>query len=62
VGARRCHPPILAEIPSRLGRHVTGLLARWGVELRLSTRLVQVAGFYIDSSGNIHGFERSPAR
>src|SRR5436190_272476 len=36
-------PQILAEIPSRLGRHVTGLLARWGVELRLSTRLVRVA-------------------
>jgi NADH:ubiquinone reductase (H+-translocating) len=34
-------PQILADIPSRLGRYVTGTLTRWGVELRLSTRLVQ---------------------
>ena len=36
-------PQILAEIPSRLGQYVTDLLVDRGVELRLSTRLVQVA-------------------
>jgi NADH dehydrogenase len=36
-------PRILAEIPSRLGRYVTDLLVDRGVELRLDTRLVQVA-------------------
>ncbi len=36
-------PQILADIPSRLGRYVADTLIRWGVELRLSTRLVQVA-------------------
>jgi NADH:ubiquinone reductase (H+-translocating) len=36
-------PQILADIPSRLGRYVADTLTRWGVELRLSTRLVQVA-------------------
>jgi NADH dehydrogenase len=36
-------PRILADIPSRLGRYATDTLTRWGVELRLGTRLVQVA-------------------
>jgi NADH dehydrogenase len=36
-------PRILADIPSRLGRYATDALTRWGVELRLGTRLVQVA-------------------
>jgi NADH dehydrogenase len=36
-------PQILAEIPSRLGQYVTDLLVDRGVELRLDTRLVQVA-------------------
>jgi NADH:ubiquinone reductase (H+-translocating) len=36
-------PRILADIPSGLGRYATDTLTRWGVELRLSTRLVQVA-------------------
>jgi NADH dehydrogenase len=36
-------PQILADIPSRLGQYATDVLRRWGVELRLSTRLAQVA-------------------
>jgi len=36
-------PRILADIPSQLGRYATDTLTRWGVELRLSTRLDQVA-------------------
>jgi NADH dehydrogenase len=36
-------PAILADIPTRLGRYAADTLTRWGVELRLSTRLVQVA-------------------
>lgn len=36
-------PQILAEIPSRLGQYVTDLLIRRGVDLRLGTRLVEVA-------------------
>jgi NADH dehydrogenase len=35
-------PTILGEIPSRLGQYVRDLLAQRGVDLRLSTRLVEV--------------------